>query len=91
MPAVLATITTVTQNLWHPSFINFVHYCSPSSGFYGEGKITEADTPTVHQGATPFFTLNAFSAATLQIYRSLGQAPSNDGLYTQWLVYLVRE
>ena len=40
MPAVLVTVPTVMQNLL-------------SSGFYGAGKITEADALTIHLDATP--------------------------------------
>jgi len=53
-----------------------------------QGKITEADTPTIRLGATPsvlisdpppsssIFTLDALPAATLPLYPGLGQAPN---------------
>ena len=53
-----------------------------------QGKITEADTPTIRLGATPsglisdpppsspIFTPDALPAATLSVYRGLGQASS---------------
>jgi len=53
-----------------------------------QGKITEADTPTIWLGATPsglisdpppsspIFTPDAFPAAGLPLYLGLGQAPS---------------
>jgi len=37
MPAVLLTVPYCCAQL-AASFINFLHYCSPSSGFYGAGK-----------------------------------------------------
>jgi len=61
--------------------------------FMVQGKITEADAPTIRLDATPselsvpqppsspIFTLNALSAASLPIYPGLGQAPNNAGLY----------
>jgi len=67
------------------SFINFFNYCSPYSGCYGAGKITEALTicldPTPSglsvppPQSPPIFTPNTLSAATLPIYPGLGQAP----------------
>ena len=63
-----------------------------------QGKITEVDTPTVQQGATPseliskpppasipIFTPVALAATTLPIYPGLGQAEEYAGLHTQWL------
>jgi len=53
-----------------------------------QGKITEADTPTIRMGATPsvlisdpppsspIFTPDALPAATLPLYPGLGQAPN---------------
>jgi len=76
------------------SFINFLHYCSPTSGFYGAEKITEADALTIHLDSTPsglsvpppplspIFMPNAFSDATIPIYPGLGQASNNAGLHT---------
>jgi len=57
-------------------------------GFMVQGKITEADTPTIQLGATasglicnpppssPIFALDAIPAATLPLYPGLGQAPN---------------
>jgi len=80
------------------SFINFLHYCSPSLDFMVQGKMTEADILTVRFDATPsapsmpptlppfFFTSNALSAATLPINPGLGQAQNNAGLHNHaWL------
>jgi len=68
-----------------------------------QGKITEADSPTIHLDATPsglsvppppsprpFFTPNALSATTLPIYPGLGQALNNAGMHTQWPRELVQ-
>ena len=43
------------------SFINFFHYCSLSSGFYGAGKVTEADALTVRleSGCHRIWTIGA--------------------------------
>jgi len=73
------------------SFINFLHYCSPSFGFYGAGKdnkSTQTDNPSgCHPirtiGASisiispPIFMPNALSAAIPSIYPGVGQAPNN--------------
>jgi len=77
------------------SFISFLSYGLPSSGFYGAGKdnrgrhnlsghhsIRTISAPT---SIIPHFTLNAISVATIPIYPGLGQAPNNAGLHTQWL------
>jgi len=60
--------------------------------FVEQGKITEAEEPTVWVGATPseltaphphnlpHFTLDALPVATLPIYPGLGQAPIYAGL-----------
>jgi len=54
------------------SFINFLHYCSPSSGFYGAWKDSRGrrtDNPSglsvPHLHHPPIFMPNALSAATL--------------------------
>jgi len=56
--------------------------------FVVQGKIAEADTPTIRLGATPcrlisdpppsppIFTLDALPTTTLRIYPGLGQAPN---------------
>ena len=73
------------------SFINFFHYCPPSSGLYGTGKDNRGRRTvnpsglSVPQTSSPIFTLNALSAAMLPIYPGLGQSPNNAGLHTQWL------
>jgi len=53
-----------------------------------QGKITEADTPTIRMGASPtglisdhlhhppIFTPNALLVPTLPLFRGLGQAPN---------------
>jgi len=76
------------------SFINFLHYCSPSSAFYGTGTDSRGKRtnslfgcyPTQTVGAppppSPIFMLNALSAATIPIYPGLGQAPNTAGLHT---------
>ena len=94
MPAVLVTVPTKLA----ASFINFFHYCSPSSRFYSAGndnRSRHTDSPSGRHpiwttGALrlhhpPIFTPNALSAATLPIYPGLGQAPNNAGLHTRWL------
>jgi len=65
--------------------------------FMVQGKITEADAPKNRLDATPtrlsvapppsspIFMPNGLSAATLQVYPGLGQAPSNAGFHSQWL------
>jgi len=66
-----------------------------------QGKIMEAEEPTVRVGATPSetngaptsifpppnFTPDALPAAILPIYPGLGQAPTYAGLHTRWLGY----
>jgi len=95
MPAIQVTVPTYCYGEL-ASFINFVHYCSPSSGFYGTWKITEAVTRTIHLDASPdywclhlqyppIFKHNAICATTLTIYPGLGQALNNAGLHTWWL------
>ena len=67
------------------SFINFLHYCSPTSGFYGAGKDNRGRRTDNSSGrhpirtigaptsiTPPICTLNALSAATLPIYPGLG-------------------
>ena len=95
MPAVLVTVPAVMQNSLHPlstSSITARHLLD----FIVQGKITEADSPTICLDATlsglsmpppphAIFTPNALSAATLPIHPGLGQALSNAGLHTQWL------
>ena len=61
-----------------------------------QGKITEANAPTIRLDATPSglsdlyqyyppFTPNALSAATLAFYPGLGQALNIAGLHTRGL------
>jgi len=59
------------------SFVNFLHYCSPSSGFYGAGNDNRGRCTNKPSGCPtfvilPFFMLNASSTATLPIYLGLG-------------------
>jgi len=94
MSAVLVAVPTVTQNsLLHPlstTSITARHLLD----FMVQGKITEADTPTICLDAipsglsvppppssTPIFTWNALSAAPLPIYPALGQALNIAGLH----------
>jgi len=96
MPAVMVAVPAVRQNS--------LHYLSTSSitarhllDFMVQGKITEAESPTIRMDATIselsvpprppsfIFTPNA----TLPIYPGLGQVPNNAGLHTQWLGYTV--
>jgi len=79
------------------SFINFIYYCSPSSGFYGAGKDNKdrrTDNPPERHPirtidapppSSPIFTPNALSAASLAIYPGLAQAPNNVGLQSRRL------
>jgi len=90
MPAVLVAVHTVTQDSLHP-FINFLHYCSPYSGFYcaekdNRGRCT--DTPSGHHiiwtiGA-PTSIIPPFFATTLTIYPGMGQSLNNAGV--KWMV-----
>jgi len=69
-----------------------------------QGKITEADTPTIRLGATPsgltsvptpsapIFTPDALPAATLPLYAGLGQASNMLAcMHTQWRGYIMSE
>jgi len=78
------------------SFINLLHYCLPTSGFYDAGKNNRSKCTTIRLDATPSglsdlyqyyppFTPNALSAATLAFYPGLGQALNIAGLHTRWL------
>jgi len=84
MLAVLVTVATVTQNSLHPlstSSITARHLLD----FTVQGKITDANAPTIHLDATPsrhrcphlhhplIFMPNALPAATLPNYPGLGQ------------------
>ena len=80
-------------------FINFLHYCSTSSGLYGAGKDNRGRCTNNPSGCHPIQTISAptstdppflcrmpFLRQTCQIYPGLGQAPNNAGLHTWWLV-----
>ena len=41
------------------SFINFLHYCSPSSGFYGAGKDNRSRCTDNLSGSHPIWTIGA--------------------------------
>jgi len=84
------------------SFINFFHYCSLSSGFYGAGKGDRGrrtDSPSgvwmppnldyrcPHLHYPPIFMSSALSAAALPICHGLGQAPNNGGLLIIIILY----
>ena len=84
------------------SFINFLHYCSPSSEFYdaakdNRGRCTDKQSshhPIQTNGASPpsppISTPNTLSVSTLVIYPGLRQAPNNIGLPTRWLGYTLK-
>ena len=59
MPTVLVTVPTVMQNYCYAeltaSFINFLHHCLPSSGFYGAGKDNRGRCTKIH----PIYTISA--------------------------------
>jgi len=94
MPAV----PTVTQNSLHPLSTSSIiaHHLLD---FMVQGKITEADAPSIclyttpsglsvpSPPSSPIFTLNVLSAATLTIYPDMRQAPNNAGLHTRWHGY----
>jgi len=72
------------------AFINFLHYYSPSTGFYGTGA------PTIRLGRHPIRIISApspssqhfyaeYSDAILPIYPGFGQAPNNAGYPVAWL------
>ena len=75
------------------SFINFLHYCSPSSRFYAAWKDNRNNAPTICVDTipsfrsvpppplSPHFYAEALSAAILPSYPGLGQAPNNAGLH----------
>jgi len=79
----------------HPSSTSSIIACHLLD-FRVQGKISEADTPTICLDVTlsglsvpplqssPIFTLNALSATTLPIYPGMGQAPNNASLHTWW-------
>ena len=52
MSAVLVAVPTVTQNSLHPSTISSIIACHLLD-FVVQGKITEADAPTIRLDATP--------------------------------------
>jgi len=76
------------------TFINFLHYCSSSSGLHGAGKDNRGRCTDNPSGRHPIRTIgastsiitifmpNALSTATLPIYPGLGQAMNNAGLHT---------
>jgi len=83
------------QNSPHPLSTCFTTACQLLD-FMMQGKITEANAPTIRLDATPSglsdlyqyyppFTPNALSAATLAFYPGLGQALNIAGLHTRWL------
>ena len=79
IPAVLVTVTTVTQNLLRPS-ATFSIIARHLLDSVVQRKITVADTPTIHLDATPsrlsippslssaIFRLNALSVAAVPVY-----------------------
>ena len=63
MPTVLVTVPTVMQNYCYAeltaSFINFLHHCLPSSGFYGAGKDNRGRHTNNPSGRHPILTTGA--------------------------------
>jgi len=57
MPAVLVTVPTKLA----ASFINFFHYCSPSSRFYGAGNDNRSRHTDSPSGRHPIWTTGAFA------------------------------
>jgi len=99
MPAVLVAVFTVMQNSLHPLSTSSTTARHPLD-FTVQGKITEADAPTIRLDATPSglsvplppssqFMPDAISAAILPIYHGLEQTPNNAGLHTHILNTLV--
>jgi len=98
MPTILVTVRAVTQNSLHPLSASSIIACRFLE-FMLQGKITDADAPTIHLDATPSghqcphlyhppnFTWNAVSVANLPVYPGLGQAPNNAGLHTWWISF----
>jgi len=94
MPAVRVAVATALQNSLHPLSTSSITACHILD-FMVQGKITEAEAPTIRMDATPsglsvppppsspILTPNALSVATLPIYSGFGQAPNNAGLHTQ--------
>jgi len=62
MSAGLVTVPTVTQNSLTSSFINFVHYCSPSSGLYGAAKDNRGRCIDNLTGRHPIQSTNALTS-----------------------------
>jgi len=101
MPTVLVAVPTVMQNSLHPLSTSSI-IARRLLDFMQQGKITEADAPTIRLDATPswlsvppppsspIFTWNAIFVTTVPIYPGLGQALNNDGLHSQWLVYVLQ-
>ena len=46
-----------SQYLLAASFVNFIHYCSPSSGFYGAGKDNRGRRTDFPSGCHPIWTI----------------------------------
>ena len=79
------------------SFINFLHYCSPSFGFYGVGKDNRGRCTDNPSGCHLIWTIGApISIIAPFLHRMpfllnppnlswLGTAPNNAGLHTRWL------
>jgi len=96
MLAVVVTVPTDTQNSLHPLSTSSI-IASHLLDFMVQGKMTEAEVPTIRPDATPsglsvppppsspIFTPNALSEATLPIYPCLGQASNNARLHILWL------
>ena len=52
------------------SFINFLHYCSPSSGFYGAGKDNRGRCTDKPSECHPMWTVGAPTSITLPFFTS---------------------
>ena len=78
------------------SFVNFLYYCEPSSGFYGAGKDNRGRRTDSTSGRHPIWTSGAPTSIIppflrrmpfRPVYPGLGQAPNNAGFRTQLLGY----
>ena len=99
MPAVLVTLTILLRRT-PASFINFLHYCSPSSGFYGAREDNRGICTDNPSGRHPIRTMGALTSSVIPPLPLLPQpsqfTPAWDrhrimlacmpsGLVTQWL------
>ena len=77
------------------SYINFLHYCLPSSAVYGAGKDNRGRRTDNPCGRHPIWTTGAPASiipplnaeCPLSHNQFMGQALNNAGLHTRWLGY----